>query len=93
MTKRIFWHIFRIGCWLFFWAAIIYAAWLLPRAAAGLIERGTEHPKFWSRLFVTVLVGSGVAIGVIAMVHVTRVEIAALLDRFRKNGEQQGKDQ
>lgn len=76
---------FRLSCWLFFLAAIVYAAWLLPRAAAGLIERGAEHPEFWSRLFVTILVGSGVVIGVIAMVHVTKAELMALLDCVQKN--------
>ena len=93
MTKKILWHTFRIGCWLFFWAAIIYSAWLLPRVVAGLIERGTEHPKFWSRLFVTIVVGSGLVVGVIAMVHVTKLEVVALLDRFREKSDGQDKGQ
>ena len=73
--KSILWNIFRLACWLLAWAAIIYAAWLLPRAIAGLIEHGTLHPKFWSRLFATILIALGCVMGVFVMVHVTNVRI------------------
>ena len=87
MVQRILWNTFRLGCWLLAWAAIIYAAAFLPRAAAGLIECGISHPKFGLRLFATVLIGLGCVTGVLVMVHVTRVEIVIpLLRRFMGRG-------
>lgn len=90
MAKKILWHVLRLGFWLFAWTAIVYVACFLPRATASLIEGGIGHPKFWPRLFVTILVATGVVMGVITMVHVTKMELVLpLLGRLRKGDKEE----